>query len=171
MKAFFDRIYVPFLGEGIPEWPSRVFIHIDPIQIKLIQFTVLCGGLTLSRFHLEQKNFLQLGVIENHRGYVMKLHTNKFAHDTLLTFSALLFLAGCDSSYDEKVEKLSSLVERNQMGGTDYFLEKEGEYFKGEWFTVGLIFGVQDDYHLCVEIKDYLEGRYPFEHYRCRPGN
>ena len=101
----------------------------------------------------------------------MKLHTNKFASYKILIFSSLILLAGCDSSYDEKVEKLSSLVERNQMGGTDYFLEKKGEYFQGEWFKTGLIFGVIDDHNLCTEIKDYLEGRYPNERYRCRPGN
>jgi hypothetical protein len=31
MKAFLDRIYVPFWGLGIPEKPREVFTHIDPI--------------------------------------------------------------------------------------------------------------------------------------------
>jgi len=105
------------------------------------------------------------------RAITLGFTVDKFASYMLLILSSLFLLPGCDSSYDEKVEKLSSLVEKNPMGGTDYFLEKEGEYFKGEWFTVGLIFGVKDDYQLCSEIKDYLEGRYPHEHYRCRPGN
>ena len=88
-----------------------------------------------------------------------------------MTFAPLLFLTGCEETYEEKVKELSSFVKDNELGGTDYFLEKRGEIFQSEWYPVSLMFGFSSDNEVCNDLKQYLENRYPGERYRCVAGN
>ena len=88
-----------------------------------------------------------------------------------LTLVPLLFLTGCEETYEEKVEELSSFVKDKEFGGTDYFLEKRGEIFRDEWYPVSLMFGFSSDNEVCNDLKQYLENRYPGERYRCVAGN
>lgn len=88
---------------------------------------------------------------------------------TVLTL--IILLAGCSDSYDDKDAKFRSFVSKNQMGGKDFFLEKQGVLLRDEWFSVALFYGMPDDRLMCEDVARYLSESYPTEHYRCRAGN
>jgi hypothetical protein len=86
-----------------------------------------------------------------------------------LAFS-LTALAGCNESYDDRLDKLESFVERNRLGeSTDYFLAKKSIF--GTLDKVTLVFGMLDDLEMCWELARLYESKYPSSEYTCLPGN
>ena len=85
----------------------------------------------------------------------------------LLSFVPILFLAGCEEAHEDKVNRLVSFIEENEISGTDYFIEQKT---LEEWAKVGLIFGMVDDYGLCMDIVNSLN-RDPSDTFRCTPAN
>ena len=83
---------------------------------------------------------------------------------------AALLLAGCSGGTEQDSwQRLEAFAAENRVGaGADYFLVKDSVIGTE---AVALIYGMADDYGMCLELAELYVQRYPGDSYTCRRAN